>query len=366
MPLISSGINFSQSWIFLIGIIFFVIRELIPEILEFLVKDAGANKNKPTHPMIRSFLMGFGMFLSFIFEIISKKLRKRETNENPRKTSKMSQIFLILFIIAVIDLGCFVACEYERKLAIDIKIYGEKEVSLSVEFFIVSIISWFVFRFIFHRHHIVYSIIIWVGVLGKVLTNFIGKFPELKPYLLLNLIEALFFPICIIVQKWLMDYRFISPFLLISIMGLFIMIISLLVCFCLIILGEQEFEDNLSLFSDVTYNFRWLAFSILSTGLNIFMVLVNKTFGPLHQLILELCSSFMVLLIKSDRVDHPILLLFCHLIILFGVLGFTEVIIIHLGGLDFDTKKEILVRSNTEIEFETEMLDKKRSILVET
>ena len=96
------------------------------------------------------------------------------------------------------------------------------------------------------------------------------------------------------------------------------------------------------------------------------MVLVNKTIGPLHQLILELCSSFMVLLVKSGKVKQPILLLFCHLIILFGVLGFTEVIIIHIGGLDFDTKKEILERCSTEIEFETEMLDKKRAILVET
>ena len=126
------------------------------------------------------------------------------------------------------------------------------------DFLFVSIISRFVFPFLFHRHHVVYSIIIWIGVLGKVLTNFIGKFPVLKPYLLLNLIDALFFPICIIVQKWLMDYRFVSPFLLISIMGLVIMIVSLFECFCLCLLKEPEFMNNLTLFFRTNICFKML------------------------------------------------------------------------------------------------------------
>ena len=48
MPLISFGIHFSQSWIFLVGIIFFVIRELIPDILKFSDTDAGTYTNTNT------------------------------------------------------------------------------------------------------------------------------------------------------------------------------------------------------------------------------------------------------------------------------------------------------------------------------
>ena len=71
------------------------------------------------------------------------------------------------------------------------------------------------------------------------------------------------------------------------------------------------------------------------------MVLFNKILDLLHQSIMELCSSFMVLIIKFgliERIGQILIFLFFHLIILFGILGFTKIILVHLGGLYFDTQ----------------------------
>ena len=84
-----------------------------------------------------------------------------------------------------------------------------------------------------HRHHFIALIFI---IFGLVLISYKGI--SFNYYLLIGVLCNLLFAVLDIVEKWLMDFRFLSPYELIGFKGLY----GILILTCILIIGNLKCE----------------------------------------------------------------------------------------------------------------------------
>ena len=222
MAIISFGLNFKRYMKLLLGCLFKVVRACM-----FM------NKNENYyHIFTELFLMGIGMSLSLVFEFISFKLRKSSIDEwkyhgQIRKKSNL----LVIVIIGVVDSVCCYALSQS-----DLQGNGNYSTSFAkidfqyiFQFFFVGFLSWYFLKHIFYRHHFFYSVLIIFAMIAKILIIYLLIGDKFDPFMLLVFIDSFFYGIIIIIQKWLFDYHFVSPYSAIGYMGIFSTITSILI-----------------------------------------------------------------------------------------------------------------------------------------
>lgn len=166
-----------------------------------------------------------------------------------------------------------------------------------------------------------------------------------------------------ILEKWLMDIKYISVYLLVFLEGIFgclMMIIIISVCSqieCPIVLSTIKiynigqnifsFAEEIKLIHSnfIVFIFGTILYVLLSTGYNIFSNLTNKHFGTLYRVIVDTLSSFSVSIISmclpqaNYSKDDMIYIIVGFVFIIIGVIIYNEFILIHLCGMDVNTKK---------------------------
>lgn len=208
-----------------------------------------------------------------------------------------------------------------------------------------------------HRHHFIALIFI---IFGLVLISYKGI--SFNYYLLIGVLCNLLFAVLDIVEKWLMDFRFLSPYELIGFKGLY----GILILTCILIIGNLKCEKWMRIceydeqnpknildfgkeFSNIFINwyyiFQVLGFLILTLLYNIFHELTLEHLGPTHRIIIDGVFSIISMIVPDNQNDYIIHQIIGHASLIIGIIIYNEIIIIKMCGLDVNTDKQIKERA---------------------
>lgn len=153
-----------------------------------------------------------------------------------------------------------------------------------------------------------------------------------------------------VIEKYLMHYKFQSPYKILFLEGLLGVI--LLLCgigISLINIGfnpiilSNWFIDNLK---------PLLLFTLFCMGYNCFRILINRDFSPTHRVISDSFYSFVLHTFQMLSIKFTFLHIgyfFGYLFVVIGSLIYNEIIILTCCGIDKDTRKKISMRGINEV-----------------
>ena len=326
------------------------------------------NTNKKPE-LYKILLMEIGMMLSIFIEIISIIKRKDVTKSQPIKEEfskffdkykKEPKLILLVFLCFLLDItGFFLnffsdffglgnAGKYEILFLISI-------IRLS-EFYFVCILTITSLKLPLYRHHYAGLIIISVGFIIFSIPSLFYKLNIQDIYIIcLSLGGNVIYSILEIMEKWMMDFKFISPFETVGIQGMFgFIILSFISIFKSNWISYSDFKKEE--IKDI------IAYVFASTGYNIFNHLTNKNLGPSHRVICDCFISIVTIIytivskISQDKLYITILGI---MLIFIGIILYNEVIIINCCKIDENTKIKIDNRV-TEENNKTALLIKER------
>ena len=160
-------------------------------------------------------------------------------------------------------------------------------------------------------------------------------------------------------EKYLFDFDFIDPFVILFIKGI---ISFLLICLCFLI--DKEFIKELNDINEYIINnkkesiiiFLFLLFMIFSGFNSMYRVLTNKQYSPMTMALAESILDPLLVIYyfffdtnnekySSEFWIYFILYLFCSIIMAFCFCTYNEFIILYFCGLEYETFYEIRKRS---------------------
>ena len=319
--------------------------------------------------LFKTFLMEIGMSLSLILEMISLKLQSRKNVLHNTKESEYRRAFfkyirhpiyiLLIFSFFLMDLLAFF---FGLLLTVSDKPFAQHLLSLAriTEFFFVGLTYYIFFKLSIYRQHFLGLFFIIIGLLVMILCQL--DFISLNTHLLFAIIGNLIYAFLEIIEKWAMDYKFLSPFELVGYQGLFGIIVIGVLCLignnvpCQEWMSICEVGDNVidlyknfQVFTDIK-SFMWvITYILLSLGYNVFILLSNKHLGPTHRIICDVFSSIITMIITTikDKSLFNLAQIPGIILILFGICIYNELIIIHTCNFDVNTKLVIENRAST-------------------
>lgn len=199
------------------------------------------------------------------------------------------------------------------------------------------------------KHHFVFTIIVLVGTALVLMSNIFST-NKMNLNILYVFIDGILYGFVMVIAKWIMHYKFVSPFTIVSIMGGFTIITSFIS-----IVIFQEFQNLKEFFQAVTgiqlFIF-CIVFIIMSTFYNVFIMMTVKQFGATNRITIDFISLFIIEIIglisktSDDKTLIYIFLIIGNLIAIFGAVGFNEIVIISCWGLNDNTTLEIEKRAS--------------------
>lgn len=334
-----------------------------------LIQQTSFNPLK--HGFIMIIFMFIGEILIGIFELVSllrqrhniKRITERNTimqfPHYDREEMKKSDCSLfVVFLMAVLDYGITTG------LFIMSALLSNKELNLELELKIIQILFTALFSYFFlnvsmYRHQFL--------SFGLILCGMIMILSQAFDYIRLGTYLLIFFAFTSmqeVIEKWIMNVKYISPYQLLFIEGLFGFSISLIILtmvsyihcsweFCMKINStntiESITEGFVQLFDNKINILLIWGYIITTTGLNTCTTLTSKYFTPTHRTISDTLSSFiwgiiaMIWICDSDY--YLPLTIPAYVIIFLGCLLYNEIIIIKCCGMDEYTNEQIAQRS---------------------
>lgn len=179
----------------------------------------------------------------------------------------------------------------------------------------------------------------------------------------------LFFSTKHTIEKWLMDTKFISPYKLLFLEGIFCLIsdIIIMILFSFIhCFNVFEICDNInstSLWQGLKNSFAHFTFILIfffgSVGIELFITLTNKYFSSAYRPMFDIILTFISLIKNSnDEIDKYPLSIFVikivlYILILIACLIYNEIIILRFCGLDTDIKE--CIKNRAELEYKSNL-----------
>ena len=238
------------------------------------------------------------------------------------------------------------------------------ELSKCIQVIISALLCYLVFHIKVYRHNYFsfFNLLLFAGILG--LINYNGIFEAYS--LIGNVFISLLYSIYEVIEKYIMNKTYLSPYTLLFFEGLILMIIS---CIILIIFNNIECKDTYEFCNHkVTkhlFEFKQLIFLLKDNPMlllniilymlvyflfNVFRIFTIKEFSPIYRTVAD-CFVFVFIFIISvcnGNFAFDINLIFkavCHIMIVVSLLVYNEVIIVHFWKLDVNTEVEIKKRS---------------------
>ena len=346
-----------------------------------------ADKYKPiiiNHPIMLSICSSLGMTLSFIPYLITIKRAKTEKqkkiealessqskNINPLKINyeyndlymeitydKYKYIFLAAFMDFFETLLTFF---FNQLINLNLWI---------IEIILISFLSFYVFGTKLYNHQKLSLIILVIlGLLLDLYTNdFFLNIDVDFLCLILRIISAILFSISMVLQKFIIEKKFASPYEICFIMGITSLIFYSI---CIIISSNISIKTdkikNLIKYNDKNYfdNFLsyieeiniyeiiiFIIFALIEFFFNLSILLTIKYFSPAHTIIIlviaKAAPSIINLISLNDINKDDIITLITLLVIFFVLLIFNEVIELNCFKLQDNTVKNIKERASNE------------------
>ena len=317
------------------------------------------------HSIISNIVSAFSRVIMLIpliiLKIRTKKINIDENDNKDRKNSKKGKLlytnskkiiirgkywYIILSSIIFFIQGIMLLYTIEIKTNFWIS-----------EILITCIFYYLIFKIKLHKHH--YSTIILIILTGIILDLVFENLQnDLSNRILLFFIRftrEILYSLHDVVNKYLMEKKFCSPYEICFYNGL----IGLILLTLFSILNYYYFDmDNFEEYLDKFNTIELLAaigYLITQLGLYLFSLITNKKNTPCHIFIIYVFGQ---LAYYMDFSANSIILIFCLIFILFLSLIFNEIIEINIWGLSDDTKRRIRLRAeeeNTDIEKDKEI-----------
>ena len=296
---------------------------------------------------------------------INSSLERKIDEDDPNYKFKVRVMFIIAGILKI---GGNVFILLEKKF----KGHQRLMIFTSIRIFFTSFLCRIVFKERIVYHHVIGIMLIFVGMIISTFLYIIEMYSSVEfVYLIYVLFEIIFYSILEVMEKDLMDRKYISPYMLLLWEG----IITLIIYFIgLVSLSFVKCPDYLEgtfcyktlmnikdAFNTLINNRHILVLLLLClvfiSFVNLFRVLTNKTFSPTHRTVADVMNAiyFWIVLCVQKKIEifgkSGLLSFIGNLIAFIGCLLFHEVIILKCCGLDYYTKEEIQHRQRRESKY---------------
>ena len=345
--------------------------------------DKFANYNK--HPLIIGFNAGIGMSLSIIPLIIVKtKSRRDKTNDKSKENQQLSlkgtrislgdvnyiekydkkklriQKYLILLACAFLDFAQKFLSFFLKKLIIN-NIW-------MFNIIFISLFDYLIMKAKLYKHQYISCIIIVLIGIAATVVGLLGDNEKITIKLFLCIGIEIMYSLAIVLAKFLMDHRSISPFDVTFYEGIFALIVNsiLLAIFTNIPITDEDGKLDkilkLTEYNGKIYIDHFIAaFKDMQVGevfffiLSAFGRLISNLFG--HIIVKHYTSSHIILVLilgeiglafKEKHEWKEIVQFSLFVFALFILLIFTEIIEINACDLEKNTRKNIQLREELE------------------
>lgn len=349
-------------------IIYPIIAMIILLIENYLLERTSFFNNIYDHTFINIICKSFFQFLSFIpFLII--KIRKAKTKEKPENENKLvvqNKDYLQNIQnlqkrkYPLIILNSFI---YFLYLTLLFQFYFDKFLSLWIfDYIHVSIISYFLLNTRYYSHQ--YFSVVIIFILGIIL-NIVNLYDEEFDYkeLLITFFLEILYSLNIVLNKYLLEYLYCSPFELLIYEGstnfVLAIIFLLLSTKISVKFGDIDYE-NKSYFDnfhhyydkiDTKEIFAFVSLSIINLIIYLCYLLTYKYYTIFHFFIILIFDEcdFYSYVFKDLRLYINIIIYICFLIMIFI---FNENIVLNFCGLEKNTKINISKRAIVDYPFQ--------------
>ena len=306
------------------------------------------------HPIISDLSVSFGLSVAIIPLIIYKVRNKELLCSKPEeKEEKNDLVYTDLYeeIIygkyKLILFSCII--DYTQLFIVNAFCLGCKVHMWIFDILFISLFSYLIFDFkLYRHHHISMAIIIIIGIsLDVYLSNYIFNDNDYILRMIIKFISEIFLSLGIVLDKYLMEIKFCSPFEICFFHGIFGVVLSLII---LTFSNEIGLDDCYKFFENPSLDKFYAFISVMFIQLiyNIFILVVIKNTTTCHILIILVIAQFAPYikgLTDTNKTQNYIILSTSFLIIFFFSLIFNEIIEIKCLGIHKNTKKNIALRA---------------------
>ena len=212
---------------------------------------------------------------------------------------------------------------------------------------ITSIFYYLIFKAkLFRHHYFSCALIIITGLsIDLILENLQYDLSNNLPLFFVRILRELFYSLSSVIDKYIMERKFVSVYELLLSNGVIILII--LIIFAVFDYNFFGIDNYSEYFSNFNFKELLVIFGVLITqfGLNLCILITNKNNSPCHIFIIFISGQ---LALYVDFSGISLIVLFFLIFILFLSLIFNEIIEINFWGLSYNTKNNIIKRAIVE------------------
>ena len=376
---------------FIIFIIFLITTFIEYFLLFYNDKITNYRTKIRTNKLLLPTLAYIGQFLCFIPLIISKKYNnKKSSTKNYKSSIEIKYIFnnsgnlitfkniiLIIIICILLLINNIISLLSSHLIKIGKILFNQT--FYFIDYLLLFLISKFIFKLNYYKHQY-YSIafIILFGLLKYLIKLFTERnlnynYKEVILVLMLQIIHAFIDSYSTGNIKILMEYKYLSPYFISSIIGLINGLIAI-ICyfiatyfpcnndFCELIYNNKRYFDNIySIFDDIypTEIFLYI-YTIFQSG--IYQILIYITINDftvchifLFYQIIEFADTLVEIFITNKNIFAICIVITSGIFEIFIVLVFLEIIELGFCGLNYNTKRNIKERALIESKLSEEI-----------
>ena len=366
---------------FIIFIIFLITTFIEYFLLFYNDKITNYRTKIRTNKLLLPTLAYIGQFLCFIPLIISKKYNnKKSSTKNYKSSIEIKYIFnnsgnlitfkniiLIIIICILLLINNIISLLSSHLIKIGKILFNQT--FYFIDYLLLFLISKFIFKLNYYKHQY-YSIafIILFGLLKYLIKLFTERnlnynYKEVILVLMLQIIHAFIDSYSTGNIKILMEYKYLSPYFISSIIGIINGLIAI-ICyfiatyfpcnndFCELIYNNKRYFDNIySIFDDIypTEIFLYI-YTIFQSG--IYQILIYITINDftvchifLFYQIIEFADTLVEIFITNKNIFAICIVITSGIFEIFIVLVFLEIIELGFCGLNYNTKRNIKERA---------------------
>ena len=304
------------------------------------------------HKIIPNVLATFSKLFAFIPYIIIKKRSKQINNSEIQKINN-NDIELIYTDTKIEPIGnkgryfFLSAILLFVQAIIFLYTYAIKTNTWIWDILITSLFYYLLFKIKLYRHHYLSMIIIILTglVIDLVLKNFQNDITNNLLLLFMRIIRETLFSLNDVLNKYMMEKKFCSPYEICLYTGLIDLIFyGIFEIFDYFFLELDNFGEYFNNFNSTEF---WVCLGVIVTQFGLYLVnlIITQKHTPCHIFIV---CVFGQLAYYLDFSVNSILLILCFIFILFMSLIFNEIIELNFCGLSDNTKKNIIIRADNE------------------
>ena len=320
--------------------------------MENNIKNEDKIDNKPYFLTFVMFSIEFLVIIVYFIHLLLTKGKKDINLKVNRMNISQSKQILNSFKIILLLFVCFL-CDFISTIPVIIIRNEEKNDFLEVILKVltipfISLLSALILHYKYYKHHIIGYIITSIGlILHPMYLWIFEKNKDIELTILIQIIGYLLSSFIDVIEKYLTDIKFISPYLIISAEGFFGFCLSFpLFKLCLLIIEKTDFISLNNYFDSIQNSLKYqIGIVVYCIGVflyNIMRILTTQKCSPVHRVITNTFSAFLGWIIHyffedKDSPAHIIIEAVGYMIVFFGLMIFLELLIINKWGMNQNT-----------------------------